>query len=77
MMSPKLVLSEPNPMKDEIIAQGNQKTFHLHPELVRSHMLAIKFWVLLYSPFAQSTAQVIQIKLGKNTRIIWENFTKM
>jgi hypothetical protein len=61
-------------MKSEIIAQGNQQTFQLFPELVtktmnkeekNSHLITIKLWVLLCSPYTQSTSQGIQIKPGK------------
>jgi hypothetical protein len=75
----KLQVSKPSAMKDEIIALGNQQTFHMYPELVtktmnkeerNSHLIALKLWVLHCSPFCRSTAQGIQIKLGKNPRII-------
>jgi hypothetical protein len=55
----KLILSEPSTMKNEIIAQENQQTFQLFPELVtkiinkkgkNSHLIAVKLWVLLFSP---------------------------
>jgi hypothetical protein len=82
----KLQVSKPSAMKDEIIALGNQQIFHMYPELVtktmnkeerNSHLVALKLWVLHCSPFCRSTAQGIQIKLGKNPRIIWDGFTKM
>jgi hypothetical protein len=81
----KLQVSKPSAMKDEIIALGNQQTFHMYPELVtkamnkeerNSHLIALKRWVLHCSPFCRSTAQGIQIKLGKNPRIIWDDSTK-
>ncbi len=81
----KLQVSKPSAMKDEIIALGNQQTFHMCPELVtktmnkeecNSHIIALKLWVLHCSPFCRSTAQGIQIKLGKNPRIFWDGSTK-
>ncbi len=82
----KLQVSKPSAMKDEIIALGNQQTFHMYPELVpktmnkeerNSHLIALKLWVLHCSPFCRSTTQGIQIKLGKNPRILWDGSTKM
>ncbi len=81
----KLQVSKPSAMKDEIVALGNQQTFHMYPELVtkttnkeeiNSHLIALKLWVLYCSPFCRSTVQGIQIKLGKNPRIIWDGSTK-
>jgi hypothetical protein len=81
----KLTLSKPNKMKNKIIAQGNQPTFYLYPELVtktmnkeekNSHLIPVKLWVLLCSPYAQSTSQGIQIKPGKKPQIIWGGSTK-
>ncbi len=80
-----LQVSEPSAMKDEIIMLGNQQTFHMYPELVtktmnkeehNSHLIALKLWVLHCSPFCRSTAQGIQIKPGKNPRIISDSSTK-
>jgi hypothetical protein len=81
----KLQVSKPSAMKDEIVALGNQQTFHMYPELVtktmnkeerNNHLIALKLWALHCSPFCRSTAQGIQIKLGKNPRIIWDSSTK-
>jgi hypothetical protein len=81
----KLVLSESNEMKFNMIAQGNQQTFHMYPEVVtktmnkeekNSHLIPVKLWVLHCSPYARSTAQGMQIKPGKNPRIIWDGSTK-
>jgi hypothetical protein len=81
----KFQVSKPSAMKDEIIALGNQQTFHMYPELVtkamnkeerNSHLIALKLWVLHCSPFYRSTTQGIQIKLGENPRIIWDGSTK-
>jgi hypothetical protein len=64
----KLQVCKPSAMKDEIIALGNQQTFHMYPELVtktmnkderNSHLIALKLWVLHCSPFCRSTAQGI------------------
>ena len=65
--------------------QGNQQTFHMYPEVVtktmnkeekNSHLIPVKLWVLHCSPYAQSTAQGMQIKPGKKPRIIWDGSTK-
>jgi hypothetical protein len=81
----KLQVSKPSAIKEKIIALGNQQTFHMYPELVtktinkeerNSHLIALKLWILHCSPFCRSTAQEIQIKLGKNPRIIWDGSTK-
>jgi hypothetical protein len=65
----KLILVEPSAMKNEIIAQENQQTFQLLPELVtkimnkkgkNSHLIAVKLWVLLFSPYAQSMSKGIK-----------------
>jgi hypothetical protein len=80
-----LMLSEPAAMKKEIIAKGNQSTFSMYTELVaktmnkeekHSHLIALKLWVLHFSPYCRSTAQGIQIKPGKDPRIIWDGSTK-
>ncbi len=72
-------------MKDEIIVLGNQQIFHMYPELVtktmnkeerKSHLIALKLWVLHCLPFCRSTVQGIQIKLGNYPRIIWDGSTK-
>ena len=81
----KLILSEPNDMKFKMIAQGNQQTFQMYPEAVtktmnkeerHSHLIPVKLWVLLCSPYARATSQGMQIKPGKNPRIIWDGSTK-
>ena len=80
-----LVLSEPTKMKREIIAKGNQHTFSMYPELValtmnkeekHSHIIPLNPWVLHFSPFCRSTPQAIQVKSGKDPRIIWDGSTK-
>jgi hypothetical protein len=67
----KLILGKPNTMNNKMIAQGNQQTFQLYPEFVtktmnkeekNSHLISVKLWVLLCSPYTQSTLQGIQIK---------------
>ena len=80
-----LVLNESNEMKKRIIRKGNQQTFAMYPELVtatmnkeerHSHLIALKTWVLHFSPYCRSTAQGIQIKPNKDPRIIWDGSTK-
>ncbi len=80
-----LVLEESNEMKNRIIEKGNQQTFAMYPELVtttmnkeerHSHLIALKRWVLHFSPYCRSTAQGIQIKPNKDPRIIWDGSTK-
>jgi hypothetical protein len=53
----RLILSDPEEMKNKMIAQGNQQTFQLYPELVtktmnkeekNSHLIPVKLWVLLW-----------------------------
>ena len=73
----KLILSEPNKMKMSIITKGNQQMFKMFPEQVtktmnkeerNSHLIPVKLWVLLCSPYARSTSQGMQIKPNKNPR---------
>jgi hypothetical protein len=48
----------------------------MNKEEQNSHLIPVKLWVLHCSPYAQSTAQGMQIKPGKNPRIIWDVSTK-
>ncbi len=70
----RLILSEPNEIKKKMIAQGSKQKFQLYPELVtktmnkeetNSHLIPVKLWVLLSSPYAQSMLQGIQIEPRK------------
>jgi hypothetical protein len=72
-------------MKASIIEKGNQATFKLHPEAVtktmnkedrHSHLLPVKLSVLHFSPWCRHTAQGMQIKPGKNPRVIFDASTK-
>ena len=72
-------------MKAFIIEKGNQATFAMYPETVtktmnkeekHSHLLPVKLWVLHFSPWCRHTPQGIQIKLGKNPRVIFDASTK-
>jgi hypothetical protein len=72
-------------MKAFIIQKGNQATFKMNPEIVtktttkeekHSHVLPVKLWVLHFSPCCRHTAQGMQIKPGKNQRVIFDVSTK-
>ena len=76
---------EASDMKAFIIEKGNQATFAMYPETVtktmnkeekHSHLLPVKLWVLHFSPWCRHTPQGIQIKLGKNPRVIFDASTK-
>lgn len=81
----KLSFEETLAMKASIIQKGNQATFKLHHEAVtktmnkedrHSHLLPVKLWVLYFSPWCRHTAQGMQIKPGKNPRVIFDASTK-
>ena len=81
----RLNFNETSTMKASIIEKGNQATFKLHPEAVtktmnkedrHSHLLPVKLWVLHFSPWCRHTAQGMQIKPGKNPRVIFDASTK-
>ena len=81
----KLSFEETSTMKASITQKGNQATFKLHPEAVtktmnkedrHSHLLPVKLWVLHFSPWCRHTAQGMQIKPGKNPRVIFDASTK-
>ena len=81
----KLSFEETSTMKTSITQKGNQATFKLHPEAVtktmnkedrHSHLLPVKLWVLHFSPWCRHTAQGMQIKPGKNPRVIFDASTK-
>jgi hypothetical protein len=72
-------------MKSFIIEKGNQAPFKMYPEAVtktmnkedkNSHLIPIKRWVLHFSPWCCHTAQGMQIKPGKNPRVIFDAYTK-
>jgi hypothetical protein len=72
-------------MKMTIIEKGNQTTFKMYPETVtkpinkedrHSHVLPVKLWVLYYSVQCQAMAQGMQVKPGKNPRVIFDASTK-
>ncbi len=57
----------------------------MNPEIVtktmtkeekHSHVLPVKLWVLYFSPWCRHTAQGMQIKPGKNPRVIFDASTK-
>ncbi len=65
--------------------KGNQATFKMHPEIVTKtinkedrhrHLLSVKLWVLHFSPWCRHTAQGMQVKPGKNPRVIFDASTK-
>ena len=81
----KLSFEETLAMKASIIQKGNQATFKMHPEAVtktmnkedrHSHLLPVKLWILHFSPWCRHTAQGMQIKPGKNPRVIFDASTK-
>jgi len=81
----RLSFKETSEMKASIIQKGNQATFKMNPEIViktmtkeekHSHVLPVKFWVLHFSPWCRHTAQGMQIKPGKNPRVIFDASTK-
>jgi hypothetical protein len=72
-------------MKASIILKENQATFEMYPEIVTkrmskedrySHLLPVKLWVLHFSPWCRHTEQGMQVKPGKNPRIIFDASTK-
>ena len=76
---------EASDMKSFIIEKGNLATFKMYPEAVaktmnkedkNSHLISIKRWVLHFSPWCHHTAQGMQIKPGKNPRVIFDASTK-
>ncbi len=48
----------------------------MNKEEKNSHLIPVKLWVLLCSPYTQSTLQGIQIKHGENPQIIYDGYTK-
>jgi uncharacterized protein YwbE len=81
----RLNFEETSEMKYSIIQKGNQATFKMNPEIVtktmtkeekHSHVLLVKLWVLYFSPWCRHTAQGMQIKPGKNPRVIFDASTK-
>ncbi len=72
-------------MKMTIIKKGNQTTFKMYPETVtktmnkedrHSHVLPVKLWVFYCSAQCRAMAQGMQVKPGKNPRIIFDASTK-
>jgi hypothetical protein len=72
-------------MKSFIIKKGNQAIFKMYPEAVEktmnkedkhSHLLSVKLWVLHFSPWCCHATQGMQIKPGKNPRVIFDASTK-
>ena len=81
----RLSFEETSEMKDSTIQKGNQATFKMNPEIVtktmtkeekHSHVLPVKLWVLYFSLWCRHTAQRMQIKPGKNPRVIFDASTK-
>ncbi len=82
---PAISFEETTAMKASIIMKGNQATFQMYPEIVtkrmnkedrHSHLLPMKLWVLHFSPHCRHMAQGMQVKPGKNPRIIFDASTK-
>jgi hypothetical protein len=72
---------EMSKMKAAIIEKGNQATFKMYPKIVcktmnkedkHSHLLLVKLWVLLFSPYCRHTAQGMSVKPSKNPRVIFD-----
>jgi hypothetical protein len=81
----RISFEETSAMKASIILKGNQATFKMYPEIVTktmnkedrySHLLPVKLWVLHFSPWCHHTVQGMQVKPGKNPRIIFDASTK-
>ena len=81
----KLSFEESLSMKASIIKKGNQATFKMHPKAVtktmnkedrHSHLLPVKLWVLIFPRGVVILPKVMQIKPGKNPRVIFDTSTK-
>jgi hypothetical protein len=81
----RISFEETTTMKASIIMKGNQATFQMYLEIVtktmnkedrQSHLLLMKLWVLHFSPHCRHTAQGMQVKPGKNPRIIFDASTE-
>jgi len=48
----------------------------MNKEEKNSHLIALKLWVLHFSPYCRSTPQGIRVKLNQDPRIIWDGSTK-
>jgi hypothetical protein len=72
--SARLVLEEKSKNKLSVIKKGNQQTFLAHPEFAAktmnkeerySHLIAVKHWVVYFSPYLSCTPQGMH-KKGEN-----------
>jgi hypothetical protein len=81
----RISFEETTMMKASIIMKGNQATFQMYLEIVtktmnkedrHGHLLPVKLWVLHFSPHCHHMVQGMQVKPGKNPRIIFDASTK-
>jgi hypothetical protein len=70
----KLVLEEESLNKLSVIKKGNQQTFLAHLEVAAktmnkeerySHLIALRYWVVYFSPYLRCTLQGMHEKRGK------------
>ncbi len=70
----RLVLEEESKNKLSVIQKGIQQTFLAHPEVAAktmnkeerySHLIAVKRWVVYFSPYLRCTPQGMRKKRGK------------
>jgi hypothetical protein len=80
----KLVLEEESSNKLSVIKKGNQQTFLAHPEVAvktmnkqerYSHLIALRSWVVYFSPYLRCTPQGMCKKRGK-FRVIFNALTQ-
>ena len=64
--------------------RGNQKSLLDNPKIERqalnkedknSHVIVLEDWVCLFSPYSRHTTQVLVLKIGKNSRWVWDGST--
>ena len=80
----KLVLEEESSNKLSVIKKGNQPTFLANPEVAAktmnkekrySHLIALRSWVVYFSPYLRCTPQGMREKRGK-FRVIFDASTQ-
>ena len=81
----QLTFDEEPENKKRLLERGNQKSFDMHPELVKktlnkeekhSHVIALKDWVVQASPFCRHNMQGLNTK-KENSRVVWDQSTKL
>ena len=82
----KLEFMESSSQKQQTIKRGNQRTIDDYPDIVKesmnklernSQVIAIKHWVLHFSPYLRHTPQSMVLKVGKKPRMVWDGSTKL